>query len=376
MFLGAGLPAYAAVLDQFDSAKLAQMETEISRAIVDRKLPGGVLWIERNRCHYVKAFGLRASVPKSEPMTEDTIFDVASITKVLATVPALMILYERGQLKLDDPVARHLPEFKRGSITIRHLLTHTSGFTRTLSGFPDWGDFKAAFKLICAERPENPPGAAFLYSDINFIILGELVQRVAGMKLNDFVAREIFGPLKMHDTSYRPPESKRSRIAPTERAGREVLRGKVHDPKAQRMGGVAGHAGVFSTASDVARFARMLLNEGELDGVRILRPETVKLMTTVQTPASMKTRRGLGWDIDSEFSRPRGKLFPVGSYGHTGFTGVCLWIDPFSKTFWMLLSNRVHPEPSGNIYALQRALGTMSAEAVKNFDFRGASALQ
>jgi CubicO group peptidase (beta-lactamase class C family) len=367
-FCGLVSPSLRAADSSFDAGKLAEMDAEINRAIAERHLPGAVLWVESNGLSYCKAFGSRALVPSLEPMTEDTIFDIASLTKVLATTPSLMILYERGQLKLDEFVAAYLVEFEHGPnqrITIRQLLTHTSGISRSLNSNPDWADMKHALKLVAAERPAHPPGVEFVYSDINFILLGEVVQRVSGQKLADFAAKEIFEPLRMDDTTFLPPRAKMPRIAPTEKAGREVLRGKVHDPKAQRMGGIAGHAGVFTTAPDMARFGRMLLNGGELDGVRILKPETVKLMTSVQTPASMKARRGLGWDIDSEYSRPRGQIFPVGSYGHTGFTGGCLWIDPASSTFWLLLSNRVHPDGSGNIYSLQRALGTLAAEAAE-----------
>jgi len=379
-FLRYGLGAVLALLSfpclaaaPLDPAKLAQMDAAIERAIADRQLPGGVLWVEHNGTSYHKAFGQRALVPKLEPMTEDTIFDVASMTKVLATAPALMILAERGKLKLDEPVATYLPGFEGGgkeTITLRHLLTHMSGFNTRLSRDPDWSDHERAFALIGRERPPDPPGTVCRYSDINFIILGEVIRRVSGEMLEEVASREIFEPLKMKDTRFLPPAAWLPRIAPTERSGREVLRGKVHDPKARRMGGVAGHAGVFTTASDVARFARMMLNGGELDGVRVLKPESVKLMTRVQTPASIQARRGLGWDIDSAYSRPRGDVFPIGSYGHTGFTGACLWIDPFSKTFWMLLSNRVHPEPSGNIYALQKSLATLAAQAVTDFDFQ------
>ena len=369
--LAATVPAFAG--DRFNSAKLSQMDEEIQRAITEHKLPGGVLWIECQGSNYHKAFGLRSVFPTAEAMTEDTIFDVASLTKVLATVPALMVLYERGKLKLEEPVVTYLPEFKGGgkeAITVRHLLTHTSGFARGLGQEPDWFDFKSAFKMVCAETPSEPPGAAFLYSDLNFIVLGEVLQRLAGMKLDEFCAREIFKPLKMVDTCFLPSVAVRLRIAPTEKVGRMVLRGTVHDFKAQGMGGVAGHAGLFTTAADVARFARMVLNKGKLDGSQILKAETVNLMTSVQSPGHVRARRGLGWDIDSDFSRPRGDLFPIGSFGHTGFTGVCLWIDPFSQTFWMFLSNRIHPEPSGNIYPLQRNLATLAAEAVNGFDFR------
>jgi CubicO group peptidase (beta-lactamase class C family) len=356
----------------FDPAKLSEMDAAILQAISEKKLPGGVLWVEHGTNAYHKAFGERSLVPTREAMTEDTIFDVASLTKVIATAPSIMILWERGKLRLDDPVVRYIPEFEangKSKITLRHLLTHTSGLNPGLSRNPDWSGYLKAIELACRERPSHVPGTFFQYSDINFIVLGEIVQRVSGVKLQDFAAHELFEPLQMTDTGYLPPASKLARIAPTERVGGEVLRGKVHDPTAQRMGGVAGHAGVFSTTADIARFLRMFLNEGQLDGVRVLQPETVRLMTSVQSPEGVSDRRGLGWDIDSDFSRPRGNVFPRGSYGHTGFTGVCFWVDPFSKTFWTFFSNRVHPDRSGNVLPLQRILATLSAQAVTDFDF-------
>jgi CubicO group peptidase (beta-lactamase class C family) len=361
-------PAFAAL----DPGKLAQMDTAIERAISERNLPGGVLWMEHRTNQYHKAFGNRALVPKVEKLTEDTIFDAASMTKVLVTAPAILLLWERGQISLDAPVMTYLPPFGahgKEAVTIRHLLTHTSGLTTGLSRFFPWSGYDKAIEMACAQRLSHPAGTVFTYCDVNFIILGEVVHRVSGSLLSEFAEREIFQPLKMMDTCFLPPESKWPRIAPTERVGSEVLRGKVHDPTAQRMGGVAGHAGVFTTAADLARFARMFLQEGELDGVRLLKPETVRLMTSVQSPLAVMARRGLGWDIDSEYSRPRGDVFPVGSYGHTGFTGVCLWIDPFSASFWMFLSNRVHPDRSGNIMPLQRNLATWAAEAITDFDF-------
>ena len=357
--------------ERFNPARLAAMDAEISRAISEHTLPGGVLWLECGSSAYHRAYGSRSLFPTAEPMTEDTIFDVASLTKVLATVPALMVLYERGQVALDAPVLAYLPEFKgRGkeAITVRQLCTHTSGLGRSLSPEPDWYDFESAFRLLCAKPPVNTPGTTFLYSDLNFILLGEIIRRVAGRSLDEFCAAEIFAPLKMRDTGFLPSQAVRTRIAPTERIGPKVLRGTVHDSKAQAMGGVAGHAGLFTTASDVARFARMILSQGTLDGVQFLKPETVRLMTSVQTPAGLGVQRGLGWDIDSDFSHPRGDHFPTGSFGHTGFTGVCLWIDPVSRIVWVFLSNRIHPEPSGSIGPLQRRLGTLAAEAVKGFD--------
>src|SRR5437016_1888341 len=305
-------------------------------------------------------------------MSEDTLFYAASLTKVVACTPAVMLLVERGKIKLDERVQTYVPEFKKDgkeAITIRQLMTHTSGLRPDISTQPAWSGYDTAIRMACAEKLVTPPDTAFRYSDINFFLLGEVVRRVSGMKLNEFVAREIYQPLKMADTGYLPPATKLFRIAPTERIDGAVLRGTVHDPTARYMGGVAGHAGLFTTAADLARYARMLLNLGELDGVRIFNPETVRLLTSVQTPENVPARRGLGWDIESGYSRPRGRIFPLGSFGHTGFTGTALWIDPFSKTFWIFLSNRVHPDRRGSVLALESALGNLAAEAVIGFNF-------
>jgi CubicO group peptidase (beta-lactamase class C family) len=343
------------------------MDAVINEAIAERKCPGGVLWLEHNGVAYHKAFGNRALVPAVEPMTEDTIFDAASLTKVIATTPAVMILVERGKISLDAPVTNYLPEFAGGEkdlVTVRELLTHTSGLPPDIETKSDWHGAATAIQKACAEKLQSKPGTVFKYSDINFFLLGEIVQRVSGTPLEIFVQREIFLPLKMRDTGFLPPSEKLFRIAPTEVANGVPLRGVVHDPTARHMGGVAGHAGLFVAANDLARYARMLLNLGELNGVRILKPGTVKVMTSVQTPPPMAARRGLGWDIDSPFSGPRGEIFPVGSYGHTGWTGGSLWIDPTSKTFVIFLSNRNHPTEGGSVIALRHQLGTLAAEAV------------
>jgi uncharacterized protein YbbC (DUF1343 family) len=372
LILGLMLVVTLAPAAGFNAVKLAAMDAAITSAIASNKLPGGVLWLERHGEVYRKTHGRRAVEPAAEPMTEDTIFDAASLTKVMACAPAVLLLVERGQVKLDDPVSQHIPAFAaegKERVTLRHLLTHTSGQRAGIGGAGNWQGQEGAIQRACAEKLLTPPGTAFRYSDINFFVLGEVVQRVSGRRLEDFVAKEIYQPLKMADTGYLPPKSRLARIAPTERSGGEMLRGVVHDPTARRMGGVAGHAGVFTTAADLARFARMMLHGGELEGVRIFKPETVKLMTSVQSPPGIEARRGLGWDIDSGYSRPRGRLFPIGSYGHTGFTGTCLWIDPFSETFWIFLSNRVHPDGKGNILPLQATLATLAAMAVEGFDF-------
>jgi uncharacterized protein YbbC (DUF1343 family) len=358
-----------------DRATLHKMDDEIEQSIDDGNCPGAVLWVEHGKSKYVKAYGNRALIPEEEPMTRDTIFDLASLTKVIAGTPAIMILIERGQVKLDEPVKTYIPEFTgdgRETVTVRELLTHTSGLLPDVETKTDWHGREVAVQKTCQEKLRSKPGTVFTYSDVNLFMVGAIVERVSGMKLEDFVQKEIYGPLKMVDTGYLPPTNKIARIAPTERDPKHpdtIFRGVVHDPTARHMDGVAGHAGLFSTAHDLARYARMMLNQGTLDGVQVFKPETVRLMTSVQTPPDMWARRGLGWDIDSGYSRPRGKLFPRGSYGHTGWTGTCLWIDPFSKTFFIFLSNRVYPDGTGNVLPLYGALGTLTAEAVTDFDF-------
>jgi uncharacterized protein YbbC (DUF1343 family)/CubicO group peptidase (beta-lactamase class C family) len=356
----------------FRADKLAEMDAAIAEAIAGKRCPGGVLWFEHRGAAYHRAYGKRALVPAPEPMTEDTIFDAASMTKVVACAPAVMLLVERGRVKLEERVQTYLPEFKgdgKEAITVRQLLTHTSGLRGDIETRTGWQGRRAAIQRVCAEKLLSPPGAAFRYSDINFLVLGEIVGRVSGTPLDEFVAREIYRPLKMADTGYLPAASKRGRIAPTEVVNGRPWRGVVHDPTARQMGGVAGHAGLFTTASDLARYARMLLNEGALEGTRIFKAETVRLMTSVQTPESLPVRRGLGWDIDSAYSGPRGRHFPVGSYGHTGWTGASLWLDPLSRSFVIFLSNRNHPDESGSVNALRARLGTLAAEAIGDFNF-------
>ena len=366
------LTAAAADGRPLDHAKLRKIDAAINQAIDEKRLPGAVIWVEHGSDHYTKAFGHRALVPSKENMKRDTIFDVASLTKVLATTPAVMILWERGQINFDATVQTFIPEFTGGGkeqIILRQLLTHTSGLPEDISTSPKWQGAETAIAMACAVKLKAPPGTEFRYSDINFILLGEIVTRVSRTNLNEFCAREIYQPLKMADTGFLPGKKKIPRIAPTELTDGVMLRGVVHDPTSRMMGGVAGDAGLFTTAPDMARYARMMLNLGELDGVRIFKPETVKMMTSVQTPRGMKDQRGLGWDIDSRFSRPRGDHFPAGSYGHTGFTGDAFWLDPLSKTFFIFLSNRVHPDGKGNVLALYHTVGTLAAEAVTDFDF-------
>jgi len=327
----------------------------IHSAIAQHKLPGGVLWAEHNGHAIHRAYGNRALVPRVEKMTEDTIFDAASITKVTATTPSIWILIERGKVALDDPVSKYLPEFRGGwrdEVTIRHLLTHTSGLRPDLDLNEKWSGYDEGIRRATLEMPLNRPGYIFRYSDINFELLGEIVRRVSGMPLDEFAHREVFDPLGMKDTRFLPRAARR--IAPAEMTEGVMLRGVVHDPTARRMGGVAGHAGLFTTARDLATYARCLLH----GGAPILKSETVKMLTSVLSPPNVAVRRTGGFDYDSGFSSPRGDLFPIGGYGHTGFTGGMMWIDPSSNTFYVFLSNRVHPDGKGDVLALQRALGT------------------
>jgi len=359
----------------FDTDRLREIDRTIETAIAEHKLPGGVFHLERGSSIYEKSYGNRALVPIIEPMTDDTIFDAASLTKVVATTPSIWLLIERGKIELDAPVSRYIPEFRGGwrdEITIRHLLTHTSGLRPDLDLTPPWSGYDTAIRMAIAEEPRQRPGYTFRYSDINFELLGEIVKRVSGDPLDIFAAREIFEPLGMKDSGFRsaggppagPPAARRhdeNRIAPTEQTPEGMLRGVVHDPTARRMGGVAGHAGLFTTVHDLALYCRMLVRGGS----PILKPQTVNMLTSVQTPPNVAVRRAGGFDLDSSFSRPRGEIFPLGSYGHTGFTGGMMWIDPFSKTFYVFLSNRVHPNGTGDVLRLQVALGTLAAQAAR-----------
>ena len=341
----------------------------IDDAIAQGKLPGAVVIIgHEGKIAYRKAYGRRAVVPEPEAMTDDTIFDLASITKVVATTTALMQLFEQGKLRLNDKVTDYIPEFQGGKsgITLRNLFTHFSGLKPDVPLANPWSGYQTGIKLACTDPPDGPPGARFVYSDINFILLGELVHRLSGQTLSDYARDHIFQPLGMQDTMFQPPAALAPRIAPTERVTSDSppLRGVVHAPTARNMGGVAGHAGVFSTARDLARFAQMMLNGGELDGVRIVSAATIQKFTEPQTPPDQPILRGLGWDIDSPYSGNRGELFPIGSFGHTGFTGTSLWIDPNTQTYVILLANSVHPTGHPSLTALRGKVATIAAAAV------------
>ncbi len=344
--------------------KLSVLDPIILDAIHDHEIPGAVLLVGHNgHVIYRKAFGNRALEPRREPMTVDTIFDLASLTKVVATTTAVMQLVQKGEVRVNDPVAKYLPEFAdngKADITVRNLLTHFSGLREDFDLDPPWQGREAGLRLAFVEKPIYPPGSRFLYSDTNFITLAALVERVTGTTLDQYCAKHIFAPLRMTHTRFLPPVAWRPKIAPTEYDEQgKMLRGVVHDPRARRMGGVAGHAGLFSTADDLSKFASALLR-----GSPILAREMVVKMTMPQQPPTAQVLRGFGWDIDSPFSSNRGDLLPVGSFGHTGFTGTSLWIDPTTQTYIILLTNSVHPRGKGSAVALRSKVATAVAAAL------------
>ncbi|WP_286199295.1 serine hydrolase domain-containing protein [Mycobacterium sp. ELW1] len=433
---------------------LPAVSTIMTEAVAANRLPGAVVVVgHAGTVVFRRAYGVRklagergldGSPAPAEPMTEDTVFDLASLTKPLATATAVMQLYEQGRLAFDDPVQKYLPDFntgndpKRAAVTVRMLLTHTSGETGDVELRDPWGlaspDRAEGFRRALTTPLESPPGEGFRYSDINFILLGALIERVTGEPEDDYVQQHVFAPLGMTDTRYlplakvcghhtitgaavrwSPTESSECaagqwttdllpRIAPTawdeDNPGEpdrnpdfgHLLRGTVHDTTARRMGGVAGHAGVFSTAADVSVFAQALLDRlAGRPSAFPLKQSTLELMTSPQQPGHTAAQldaanaarggnpgdlarypaipganlRGFGWDIDTGQSSTRGAVFPVGSFGHTGFTGTSLWLDPRSDTYVVLLSNAVHTRGSSPITSLRSEVASAAARSLR-----------
>ncbi|MCA1616108.1 MAG: DUF1343 domain-containing protein [Acidobacteria bacterium] len=382
----ATLPVATPASVGMSAARLAGLDAVVEAAITRKETPGAVvLAARRGRVVWRKAYGARAVEPRREPMTADTIFDAASLTKVVATATSVLILVERGLVRLNDPVSRFIPELKdegRERITVEHLLTHRSGYAPDFDLREQWTGTAEALKRLQVERLQIRPGARFVYSDIGYIALGEIVRRASGQSLDEFARRNIFEPLGMRDTGFRPAALARARVAPTEKRrgqasylggrpdaltgteGDRWLRGEVHDPTAFRMDGVAGHAGLFSTADDLAIYCQMIMNGGEYGGARVLSPLGVAAMTRPRAVAEDGSARGLGWDVASSFSANRGDLFTPGSFGHTGFTGTSMWIDPATETFVVFLSNRVHPDGKGDVGALRGRVASVVASSL------------
>jgi len=346
-------------------AGAADLDAAINQAVRQDQIPGAVVLVgHRGQVVYRKAYGYRSLVPRKEPMTTDTIFDIASLTKVVATTSAVMKLFEQGRIRIDDRVTDYLPEFQGGQspITIRDLMTHFSGLRPDLDLEPAWTGYDAGIRRALADKPAGPPETKFVYSDINFILMGEIVHRLSGLPENEYVRKILFDPLGMTETGYVPSAALDPRIAPTEvLPDGTLLRGVVDDPTTRYMGGVAGQAGVFSTADDLGKFCQMILDGGR----GLFSTATIRVFTEPATPAAAPQAilRGLGWDIQSPYSGPRGDLFPPSSFGHTGFTGTSIWIDPSSQTYVVLLTNAVHPHIRKPVTPLRAKVATIVAAA-------------
>jgi CubicO group peptidase (beta-lactamase class C family) len=321
----------------------------IQQSIAENDYPGAVvLAAHRGKIIYKGVFGNRRVLPNVAAMRFDTIFDIASLTKVVATTPAVMQLIEENKLNLDAPVAKYWPAFAahgKQTITLRELLTHTSGLPADITS--DTKNPNEVLRQIAQLKLTYAPKREFVYSDINFIVLAHVVEIVSGKSFDQYVKEHIFQPLAMNSTYFLPSASLRDRIAPTDMSQHHLRWGSAQDPMAISMGGVAGNAGLFSDANDLAIYAQCLLDNGRVRATHnaaryILGPLTILKMISPQTPPAMLDKRALGWDIDSVYSN-RGELFPINSYGHTGWTGTSLWIDPSTQTWLIILTSRTHP---------------------------------
>lgn len=380
-----GLPLATPEEAGMDARHLARIDELVAQGLAEKRMPGCVVCIGRHgKIVWLKAYGDKQVEPQRQPMTTDTVFDLASITKPVATATSIVLLWERGQLKLGQKVTEWIPEFganEKDQITIFDLLTHQSGLLpdNPLRDYEDGPE--AALQRICQLGLQAPTGTRFIYSDVNYILLGEIVRRVSGKPLDQFARDEIFAPLGMRDTMFLPDEARRQRAAPTEQREGRWMQGEVHDPRAWRLGGVAGHAGLFSTAEDLAIYAQMLLERGQYGGVRILSPATVAAMTrgyrilggqrSTQEGVPFNPPvylRGLGWDKRTGYSINRGELLSEAAFGHGGFTGTVLWVDPELDLFFIFLSNRVHPNGKGLVNPLAGRIATVAAAAIRELD--------
>lgn len=363
-------PVIAAEVEMELDPRFTGVDTAVAAAIEAGKMPGCVLVVGRHdEVLLRKAYGSRAVLPERLPMTLDTVFDLASLTKPLATSTSVMILVERGKIELKAPASRYVPELaKLPPFTVEQLLLHTSGLPAAtpLSDYvsPDPNDRTGVMRKLgesLVGKLKTQPGERFLYSDVGFIVLEEIVRRRSGKDLATFTHDEVWGPLGMTETGFLPAAELRARAAPTEQRDGAWMQGDVHDPRAWNMGGVAGHAGVFSTADDLSRYARALLAKGTLDGKRIVSEKTLE--TWISRRETSSGGRALGWDRDSRFATHRSSLLSTRAFGHGGFTGTAMWIDPGKDLFVVFLSNRVHPDGKGAVNPLVAELATMAIDA-------------
>lgn len=363
LLLSLFIPSYLSAAE-INLKKLEGIKEIVEESIEQKKIPGAVvLVLNQGKIVYKQAFGNKSLYPSTEPMTTDTIFDLASLTKPIATGTSIFKLVEAGKLRLSDKAKLHLPELTEPAwetITLEHLLTHTSGLPAGNASSDYKEGITQSIKKINNLKLLAPPGERFTYSDIGFIMLGEIVQRTSGRLLDQFSRDEIFLPLGMKETGYNPSETLKPRIAPTQKEKEIMLRGVVHDPRARLLNGIAGHAGLFSTVDDLALYCAMILNASNS---KVLSHASIRTMT--QARAVPNGWRTFGWDCDTAFSSNRGELFPKGStFGHTGFTGTSIWFDPASQTAVIFLSNRVHPEGKGDATPVRNKVATIVASAL------------
>jgi uncharacterized protein YbbC (DUF1343 family) len=345
---------------------LGRIDDVVAEGLANGQMPGCVVLVgHRGKIVFFKAYGHRQIEPSKVAMTEDTVFDLASLTKPIATATSVMLLVERGRLRLRNRVAQYLPEFGqngKGRVRVEQLLTHEAGFVpdNKLEDYDDGPE--KAFDRIFALEPRTEPGTQFVYSDVGYIVAAELVRRITGQNVHEFSQQKLFQPLGMQETGFLPNESLRSRAATTQERDGRWMQGEVHDPRAYRLGGIAGHAGLFSTADDLAVYAQMMIGKGSFGGIRVLGEQTVATM--VEPREVSRGLRALGWDIRSGYSSNRGELFSSRAFGHGGFTGTAMWVDPELDLFVIFLSNRVHPDGKGSVNSLAGRIGTIAAAAI------------
>ncbi|MFC0397331.1 serine hydrolase [Paraburkholderia rhizosphaerae] len=361
------LPAAAGDPEPFNATARGESQRIVDAQIAAGHVPGAVVIAgDAQRVLYRTAAGRRSHLQRDDAMTADTVFDLASLTKVIATTTAVLQLAEHGRLQLDAPVARYWPAFAahgKGTITVRELLAHTSGLPAELPSRYGAGVASRAATLRAASAlaPRAPPGVQVLYSDVNFLVLGALVERVTGERLDAYCRGHIFAPLGMRDTTFVPESALARRAAPTSADAQQMRRARVHDPLAARMGGVAGNAGLFSTADDLARFAQMMLLGGTLGGARVLRADSIVQLAAPASPLDALPWRGLGWALAAPLAANRDRLPPAGSIYHTGYTGTAIWIDFVTQRFLIVLTNRVYPDGSGDAGPLREQLSSLVA---------------
>jgi len=349
---------------------LSVIDTVAKEEIEEGNVPGAVVLVgQADRILYWRAFGHEVTRPYKERMHRNTIFDIASLTKPVATATSIMILVDRKKIKLNDYAAAYLPAFAsngKGQIQIHHLLTHTSG----LPAYTDADELKKQYgsrcpdevvRKICDAKLLSGPGEQFRYSCLGYIILAKIVEVVGEKSIDDFAGENIFAPLKMNHTAYNPPPSWVKDIAATQIVNGQLLRGTVHDPLARLMGGIAGNAGVFTTAYDLSLYCRMLLDEGACRGKTILSPHAVTMLTTAQSHG-----RAFGFDVDSSYSWPKGSHPPQTAFCHAGYTGTALVCDPASKVYIIILTNRVHPDNKGSTKPLCRKVADIVFQTYKD----------